>query len=278
MATVIEPRGAGPAAAVAELWRHRRLLGWFGKRFIEKRYLRTWLGWVWVPLRPVLDVSARAFVFGAVLSAPSEGVPYLLFFLIGMSAWGLFEEGLYWSARSLEVNRRILRRMYVPRLTILVSSLSVALLDYAIYLGMAVLAVGYYAIADGTTHLELGVRTLATVGGLLLIVLLAQSLGLWLSVLGAQARDVRFGLRYVTGFWFFLTPVIYPVSAVPESVRWLTYVNPVTAPVELVKLGVLGVGTVPLVALIATAVMIVVAATAGMAFFLRSEAAALDAM
>lgn len=278
MSTVIEPRRPGAAHAAAELWRSRRLVGWFGKRLLEKRYQRTWLGWVWLPLRPTLDVVARAFVFGSILSAPSEGVPYLLFFLIGMSAWNLFEESVFWSARSLELNRRILRRVYVPRLTMLVGSLAIGAVEYLIYMIMAALAVTYYLLADGTTYLALGANTLAAVAGLALIVLLAQSLGLWLSVLGAQARDVRFFLRYITGFWFFLTPVIYPLGAVPENLRWLAAINPVTAPVEMVKYGVLGTGGVPMEALAVTIGFIVVVATGGIAFFRRSEAAAVDAM
>lgn len=278
MSTVIGPRRPGAANAATELWRSRRLIGWFGKRFLEKRYQRTWLGWWWLPLRPTLDVVARAFVFGSILSVPSEGVPYLLFFLIGMSAWNLFEESVYWSARALEINRRVLRRAYVPRLTMLVGSLAIGTIEYLIYLIMAALAVTYYLLADGTTYLDLGTNTLATVAGLALIVLLAQSLGLWLSVLGAQARDVRFGLRYFTGFWFFLTPVIYPLDAVPENLRWLAAINPVTAPVEMVKYGILGTGGVPTGALAVTVGFIVVVATAGIAFFRRSEAAAVDAM
>lgn len=278
MSTVIEPRRPGAAHAAAELWRSRRLIGWFGKRLLEKRYQRTWLGWAWLPLRPVLDVVARAFVFGSILSVPSDGVPYLLFFLIGMSAWNLFDESVFWSARALELNRRVLRRLYVPRLTMLVGSLAIGAIDYLIYIIMAALAVTYYLLADGTTYLDLGTNTLATFAGLALIVLLAQSFGLWLSVLGAQARDVRFVLRYILGFWFFLTPVIYPLAAVPENLRWLAAVNPVTAPVEMVKYGVLGTGGIPMEALAVTVGFIVVVATAGLVFFRHSEAAAVDAM
>lgn len=278
MGTVIEPRRPGAAHAAAELWRSRRLIGWFGKRLLEKRYQRTWLGWAWLPLRPVLDVVARAFVFGSILSVPSDGVPYLLFFLIGMSAWNLFDESVFWSARALELNRRVLRRLYVPRLTMLVGSLAIGAIDYLIYIIMAALAVTYYLLADGTTYLDLGTNTVATFAGLALIVLLAQSFGLWLSVLGAQARDVRFVLRYILGFWFFLTPVIYPLAAVPENLRWLAAVNPVTAPVEMVKYGVLGTGGIPMEALAVTLGFIVVVATAGLVFFRHSEAAAVDAM
>jgi len=278
MSTVIEPRRPGAAYAAAELWRSRRLIGWFGKRLLEKRYQRTWLGWAWLPLRPVLDVAARAFVFGSILAVPSDGVPYLLFFLIGMSAWNLFDESVFWSARALELNRRVLRRVYVSRLTMLVGSLAIGAIDYLIYIIMAALAVTYYLLADGTTYLDLGTNTLATFAGLGLIVLLAQSFGLWLSVLGAQARDVRFVLRYILGFWFFLTPVIYPLAAVPENLRWLAAVNPVTAPVEMVKYGLLGTGGIPMEALAVTLGFIVVVATTGLAFFRRSEAAAVDAM
>ena len=275
---VIEPRRPGAADRAREFWRYRRLVPYFAKRLLEKRYLRTWLGWLWIPLRPVLDVTARVFVFGTVLDIPSQGVPYLIFFIVGMSAWSLFEESLFWAARSIELNRRVLRRVYVPRLTMLVGSLSIALVEYLIYVVITLIAAGYFVLADGTTYLDIGANALVALGGLVLVVLLAQSFGLWLSVLGAQARDVRFTLRYFTAFWFFLTPVIYPLDSIPENLRWLAAINPVTAPVEMVKYGILGIGDVPFDALAVTGAFIVVVASGGFLFFERSEAAALDAL
>src|SRR4051794_17965008 len=90
---VIEPRGLSLPERAREVWQRRALIPFFWKRSLERRYLRTWLGWVWLPLRPAVETASRVFVFGGVLSVPTQhGIPYLVFFLAGQSAWGLFEE------------------------------------------------------------------------------------------------------------------------------------------------------------------------------------------
>jgi lipopolysaccharide transport system permease protein len=273
---VIEPRGPTVGARLRELWQYRALIPYFWKRFLEKRYLRTWLGWIWVPLRPIADTAARVFVFGTVLGVPSEGVPYLVFLLVGMSAWGLLDETLYYTSRALDLNRSLLSKLYVPRLTMLIGSTSIGGVNFLVYVVITAIVMAYYAIQDGVLYFEVSWSLLIAVAGLLLIIGIVLALGLWLSVLGAQARDVRFSLRYVTTFWFFLTPVLYPASEIPDRFRWLLDVNPAAAPIEMVKEGVLGVGSVSTVGIVSTLVFIVLVGAGGFWFFGRAEAAAMD--
>lgn len=275
---VIEPRQPGVRERIAEAWRYRRLVSYFGRAYIEKSYKKTWLGWIWIPLRPILNVGTRVVVFGGLLGAPSGGKPYLLFFLVGTSAWQLFSQTALWSTRSLEMSRRVLKRVYVPRLTALVASLAPSGLNFLLYAAMTALAVAYYVVADDAFHLELGAETAVTLVGLLLAVAVALAMGLWLSIFAAQARDVRFALGYVLSVWFFLTPVIYPLSAVPDRFQGIASLNPLTAPVELVRYGLLGAGEVPTLALAICVGFIAVVGAPGLWFFNRSEAAALDSL
>lgn len=275
---VLEPRQPGVRERALEAWRYRRLVSYFGRTYIEKTYKKTWLGWIWVPLRPVLNVGTRVAVFGGLLGAPSSGKPYLLFFLVGTSAWQLFSQTALWSTRSIELSRRVLKRVYVPRLTVFVAALAPSMLNFLLYLLLTIVMVVYYVAVAGVFHLELGVRTMLTLAGLVLAVGIAFSIGLWLSIFAALARDVRFGLSYVLGVWFFVTPVIYPLSAVPERFQTAASLNPLTAPIEMVRAGLLGVGEVPPVALSVTLVFIGLVGISGLWFFNRSEAAALDSL
>lgn len=275
---VIEPRQPGSLARIREFWRYRALTWYFGRQALEKLYKKTWLGWLWIPLRPVISVGSRVLVFGGLLGAPSEGVPYLLFFLVGLSTWQLFAYTLFWATRSLELARRVLRRMYVPRLTCLVGSVVPSAVNFLLYVAIALIVVACYALADGTTHLELGSHTVGVAAGILLSVLLALAIGCWTSVLGAQARDVRFVVGYVLGFWFFLTPIIYPLSEVPAAFQTVASINPMTAPIELVRSGLFGVGGVPATAMLSCLSAIAIIGIPGLWFFSRSEAAALDAL
>lgn len=239
-------------------------------------YVRTWLGKLWIPLRPVLDVGTRVLIFGGLLGVPSEGVPYAVFFVVGMTVWVLFASSLYWMTRSVELNRRFLKRMYVPRLTLLAAAIFPSGLWFVLYAAIAVIVLGYFAIVDGTLYLVASPALLLPVAGLCLIVALALAIGLWTSVYGAQARDVRFGLSYVLNVWIFLTPVLYPLSIVPDKYRTLAELNPMTAPVEMVRFGLFGTGGVPLLGLGATVATIAILGGFGLWFFIRSEAAALD--
>lgn len=273
----IEPRQPGIWERIREFWAYRSLLGFFGRRYVQKMYIRTWLGWLWLPLRPLLSVGARVLVFGGVLAIPSDGLPYLLFFLVGMSAWELFASTTYWATRSIELNRGILKRIYVPRLTALAASIAPSSVNYGIYLCIVAVTVVGYWLAEGIVYAVFGPELLVALLGLSLMLLLALGIGLWTSVYAAQARDVRFGLGYVLSFWFFLTPVIYPVSAVPDSYRAMVYANPMTAPIEMVKYGILGSAwDVPGQALVVTGVTVLLVGLSGLWFFSRSEAAALD--
>lgn len=273
---MIRPRHGGVGQRVREFWEYRRLIPFFGMRFLHKTYARTWLGWFWVPLRPILTVGSQVLIFGALLGVPSNGIPYLLFFLVGMSAWQLFATCAYWATRCVELSKRFLKQLYLPRLILLLAASTPALVDFGLYVVIIAVAVVGYGIADGTIYLNLDPGLLVAVGGLVLAVALALSIGLWTCVYGAQARDVRFGLRYVLSFWFILTPVIYPFSVVPDQYRDLMAMNPMTAPVEMVKSGLLDAGDVTLLAVLASLGWITLISATGLRFFLRSEAAAVD--
>jgi len=275
---IIEPRHPGVFERIAEFWRYRTMTVYFGRTMLEKLYRRTWLGWLWIPLRPLLAVGPAAFVFGGLLGVSSGDVPYPLFFLVSQAAWELFSLTAFWGTRSIELGRRVLRKMYVPRLTCLFGSLVPSGVIFLVYVVMAAIAFTVYGLADGRMYLDLGVHTLATFAGMALLIALALSIACFTSVYGAQARDVRFTLGYVLGFWMFLSPVIYPMSEVPESYRTLTSLNPATAPIELFRIGLFGEGVIPTTALVSCFVTIAMIGTLGLWFFNRSEVAALDAV
>jgi len=234
----VQPRRAGLGTLVAEFWRYRLLLSFFGLRFIRKRIARTWLGLIWVPLRPAANLGIRIFVFGGLIGVATGGVPYPVFFLVASAAWMLFAESAYWATRSLEINRKLLPRVYVPKLVVVAAAAFPALLEFAMVAIFAALAVLYYVLRADVFYLDLGLHTLLVPAGLLVLVLLGLGVGLMLSGVSARARDVRFGVGYGISFLYFLTPVIYPLTAIPERWRGLAGLNPLTGAIEMVKAGV----------------------------------------
>jgi lipopolysaccharide transport system permease protein len=235
--TVIEPRRHGLGEAWREFWSCRWFAWYFGHLFLTKRYARTWLGWLWVPLRPSMSVAARILVFGGLVGISSSDAPYPVFFLVASAAWQLFAEAVYWSTRSLELARGVLQRIEIPRLPVLVGAAVPSLIEFAIYAGLAGAALIYYAAKAGILYISFSGRTLLVPAGLVLALLLGLGIGLLTATIGARARDVRFGVQFALSFLYFLTPVIYPLSQVPNKYRPLTEINPMTGAIEMVKDG-----------------------------------------
>jgi lipopolysaccharide transport system permease protein len=224
-------------------------------------------------------VGSRVLLFGALLQVSTgSSVPYFVFYLIGASAWRFFDGAAYWATRSIELNRRVLRRVYIPRLIVMVAALAPTVTEYLIYGVITVIVLGYYVLTTGQLYLHFSPEMAFAPLGILLCGLMAISIGFWTAPYAAQARDVRFTLRYVLGFWLYLTPVIYPLSSVPRSYRTIAEYNPMTAPIQLVKLGVLGNTELPVGSILATVVFLCVVGFGGFVFFSRAESLALDSL
>jgi lipopolysaccharide transport system permease protein len=273
---VISPRPPGVVARLREVWARPGLVWWFAKKFGERLWANTLLGWWWLPLRPLAATLPRALIFGGILKAPSNGTPYLLFFLVGNGAWEMFYRNWYVGTRSMQMAGRFLKRMYLPRLVPLVASCSSGLLEFALYGVFGVFVVIYYTIHDGAFPLRLGINTLLLPAGLILILLLGWSLCLYTAVFGTHGRDTRFAVRSVLHVWMLLTPVIYPLSAVPAQFKTVAECNPMSMPMEMVRDGLFHNGDITALGLAVTIGTIVVVGFFGLRFFNRSEAMALD--
>jgi lipopolysaccharide transport system permease protein len=271
--TVIESRRPGITAAVAELWRYRRFTMFFGRRLLAKRYARTWLGLLWLPLRPVLNVATKLLVFGGLIGITAGDIPYPVFFLLASAAWALFSECVLWSTRSLDVNRGLLRDVHIPRLVVITSAIVPSLVDFAIGIGLAAIAVIYYLVREDVFYLHLTILSpFVVLAALTLIALLGVGIGLVTASAGARARDVRFAVSYLLSFGYFLTPVIYPFDFIPDRYKPLVELNPLTGAIELFKLGVFPDERVSPEAMTVTIVAVLALWIPGLWLFQRNEA------
>ncbi|HXH89403.1 MAG TPA: ABC transporter permease [Gaiellaceae bacterium] len=233
----IEPREPGLLNVWREFWRYRALLLFFGRRMLLRRFANTWLGWLWLPLRPAVMLSTRILVFGGLIGIATGSTPYALVFVVATTAWTLFSETAFWSARSIELNRKLLPHVYVPKLTLIASALVLSLVEFGIYVCFVIAGTLYYFVRADFLYLDIGLKTLLVPLGLFFLVMLGLGVGLLTASAGARARDIRFSLAYVLGFVYFLTPVIYPLSTVPPKWRPLAELNPLTGAIEMVKDG-----------------------------------------
>lgn len=273
---VIERRRASLWAPLREGWARRGMWPFFAVKAMQKIYARTWLGILWLPLRPGADLILKVAVIGQLIDAAPKNVNYVLFAIIGMTTWEMFDKLAFWGTRSLDTNRSLIRQMYIPRLPIVLGALGPAGAFFAMYVLATFIIVVGYVITDGTTHLAFGLNMAWAVLGFGLVIALALVVALFLAPIAVYARDVRFLLNYVLGFWFFVTPVLYDVDRVGGALKAAVTVNPVSAPMELVQHGMLATGMPNPVSVAITIGTLVVLIPLGLFFLSRSERAALD--
>ena len=277
-AWIIHPVPPGMVATAFELERYRRLFWFFAVQSIKGLYEGTSLGMFWLFARPLLPILISTFIFGRLLNVPSDGLPYFLFFLAGTSIWMVFERALLFATKSLDNQRSVIQKLYFPRLIVPMASIAPAVAYIGIYMVLLVCAAVYYVIKDGRWYLAFGPGWIVAFVAVALSMVLAIGVGLFTCVWQVRHKEVRFGLRYVTRFWFYLTPVIYPMSQVPPELQWVIYLNPMSSFVETFKWGLLGVGQFAIVPLLCSVALTAAIGVAGVWYFSRSEAASVDEM
>lgn len=181
-----------------------------------------------------------------------------------------------WSTRSLELNRRVLKKVYFPRLMLPVAYILPALTQYIVLSLVVVWTLVYYYFSTGTLFILFRWNLLLFFVPPLLAGLFAVGIGLWTSVPGSSARDVRFALQYVLNFWYFITPVLYPVEKIPKSWKWLVVFNPMAMLDQMYKNFLLGTTHINLPHVAAALFLIGAIFVSGLWFFSRYEMGALD--
>jgi lipopolysaccharide transport system permease protein len=221
---IIEQRNSWLSIDLAELWRNRELLYFLTWRDIKVRYKQTVLGAAWALLQPAFMMLIFTLVFGR-LAAGAEHIPYPLFAMAGLVPWTFFANAVTNSGNSLVNNVQLVTKVYFPRLIMPAASVLAGLVDLAfaaLLLGAMIL---YYGI-----HLTPHIFMLPVLFAL--TTLCALSTGMWMSALNVKYRDVRFALPFVVQLWLFASSVVVPSTVIPERLRWLLYLNPMSAIIE----------------------------------------------
>lgn len=266
----------GIAGRVREVWRYRRIFLFFATRAVRGLYANTRLGIWWLLIRPLAPVLVGTLVFGRVMGAPSDGLPYFLFFLTGSTIWAFFVQPLRRGSRGLEANRVLITKLYVPRIILPAGQLTAGLVPPLVLTAVFLGALCYYRATSGIWYGVEPARVPVAIASVLLAVTLAFAVSLCTSVWQARARDARYVLVYVMGFWFFLTPIMYPLSTIPEHLRWLVLLNPMTGPVEAFRWSLLGVGAPTWSMMAASCGVIGAVLAAGLWYFSAAESAVAD--
>jgi lipopolysaccharide transport system permease protein len=230
----IAPAERWPSIDFGELWAYRGLLLLLVWRDVKSRYSQTVLGAGWAVLQPVLTMVVFTFIFGRFARIPSDGVPYPVFSLAALVPWSYFASALTGSSNSLILHRNLLVKVYFPRLVIPAAPVLAALVDFAIAFGVLLLVMLAFGILPG-------IETLVILPLLLLVVLMtALGTGCWLAALNVQYRDVRHVSPFLLQIWMYASPIVYPMSLVPEAYRTIYALNPMAGVISAFRAMLLG--------------------------------------
>ncbi len=232
---VIQPILGWRLLDLRELWAFRELIYFLTWRDIKVRYKQTALGVAWAILQPLALMAVFTLLFGRLAKIPSEGIPYPLFAFAGLLPWQIFSRTLNEATTSLVRDHRLVAKVYFPRLIIPLSTTLAGMLDFLIASGVLVILMIIYGVHPGMALISLPLFVL-------LMFVTALGIGLWLSALNVQYRDVAFTVPFLTQFLLFLTPVVYPSAMVPEKLRLIYALNPMVGVIEGFRWALFGVG------------------------------------
>ena len=260
----IEPSTRWPALGLRELWEYRELLYFLTWRDIKVRYKQTALGAAWAIIQPFFLMVVFSLFFGLLAGVPSDGVPYPVFSFCGLLTWQLFANSLTQSSNSLVGSQNLITKVYFPRLVVPISAVLAGVVDFAIAFVILLGMLSFYGIVPGW-------QIIAVPALVFLAMITALAVGLWLSALNVQYRDVRYTINFLVQFWLFATPVAYPSSIVPEKWRAIYGLNPMVGVVDGFRWALLGRPQSPGISLLISAVVVVVLLVGGLYYFRRLE-------
>ena len=268
--SILPPAGWVPLD-LPELWRFRELFWIFADRDIKVRYKQTVLGFAWALIQPLAFTVLGTVVFGKITGASTDGVrPAFLFYLVSQLPWMLFNTGLQTSAMSLVGAQNMIKKIYFPRLVLPASAVVVSLVDFLVQLGIvALILLALPLVPRVPTFIPPAQVVLLPVAAAWAFAA-ALAVGLPLSALNVEYRDVRYLIPFVTQFLIFAAPVFWSVDRIPPAWRPLYALLPIAGPIDFFRWSLLGTPAHPLmwaVGAAATAITLL----AGLAYFRRVE-------
>lgn len=225
---------------LAELYRYRDLIWLFFKRNYSTRYKQTILGPLWLILNPLITVSLYALVFGRLAGLSTSGVPQFVFYLCSNALWSFFSKSLTETSKTFTANAGIMGKVYFPRLVMPISSVLTGMLDLVIQLGMLIVIMIGYVITG--FRFGLGYSVLLAPVMIIQAGMLGLGCGIIVSALTTKYRDLAVLVEFGVQLWMYATPVVYTSDLIPDRIKWLYMLNPMSPIMECWRSSAIGAG------------------------------------
>lgn len=235
---IIKPRKGWQLIDFRELAAYRDLFLFLIWRDIRVRYAQSVLGIGWAVIQPVFGMIIFTIIFGRLADMESDGVPYAIFSYTALVPWAYFSNAMTDSSSSLVINASMIQKIYFPRLILPLTSILAKLVDFVIAFLLLLVLMPFFNVAPTVNIIFVPILVL-------LMTMTAAGIGMWLTALAIQFRDVRYGLNFGVQLLMYASPVVYSVSLIPEELRLLYAMNPLVGVIEGFRAALLGTSDMP---------------------------------
>jgi lipopolysaccharide transport system permease protein len=271
---IIRPKSGWFDLHLQDLWRYRDLVALFIRRDFVATYKQTILGPLWFIIQPVLTTLTFTLVFGSVAKLPTDGLPKILFYLSGVTAWSYFAECLTLTSNTFVGNANLFGKVYFPRLAVPLSIVISNLIKFGIQFGLFLLFMLLFVLKGSEVRPNLAIFLLPIL--LLIMAALGLGSGIIVSALTTRYRDLRFLVQFGAQLLMYSTPIIFPLSKLPDKYRWVMLSNPMTPVIETFRYAILGSGTFSLRHLATSAAAAILILIIGILLFNHVEKTFMD--
>jgi lipopolysaccharide transport system permease protein len=247
-----------------EVWQYRELLYFLVWRDVKVRYKQTAIGAAWAILQPLITMVIFTVIFGNFARIPSDGLPYSVFAYSALLPWTYFAQALSRSGTSLVGNANLITKVYFPRLMIPLAAAAAPTVDFLFSFFILVALIVWYGITPTWWILALPFF-------LILAFTTALAVGIWLAPLNVKYRDVGHTIPFLSQIWMYASPVVYPVSLVPEQWQLLYSLNPMVGVIEGFRWALLGKESPNVPAMVISIVAVMALLFSGVVYFKKME-------
>ena len=273
---IIEPKRALFAIPIKEIKEYKDLIFLFVKRDFVIKYKQTVLGPAWYVISPLIQAITYSFIFGRLAGLKTGGIPHLLFYYLGTILWDFFSTSFSDATNIFVNNVHLFGKVYFPRLVVPISNVIGSLIKISIQLLCLLSFYLYYAFTQGSPCPSIYLLCFPFI--LLWLALLANGVGMIISSITTKYKDLRLLMEFALSLAMYATAVVYPISQIPEKYAWLSYVNPINAPLELARIAFYGVGSLNTWILISSISQTLIFFLLGLIFFNQNERNFIDVL
>jgi len=272
--TIIKPQNNLFALNLIGLWKYRDLIRMFVRRDFTTFYKQTILGPLWFIIQPLFTSAMYMIIFGRLANISTDETPQMLFYMAGVINWNFFSECFTKTSNTFAANKDLFGKIYFPRLAVPIADAITNMIRYAIQLMLFLVFYLFFFINGAPLSPNWMIAFTPII--LLYLALLSLGFGMWISALTAKYWDLKFALPFVVQLWMYATPIVYPLSLIPEKYKMLMILNPVAPAIEFFKMTWLGAGTLNLLHTGLSALLALLIIFTGIIIFNRTEKTFVD--